>query len=162
MNVKRVNGKISLTRPFALHFSKSEKYSPTLFKKGHEYYFIRNANFTVIPSWNLAFNSYHSQEHDVSYSLARFYDKNLKYILASKIIDIARRNGAYRNKEFQAQKMTKRFFNTVYKCLRKHFGKFFIIEVLLHLISKKDLFLDIRFLQDAKEELRRKATKKFK
>ena len=162
INVKRVNGKILLTRPFTLHFSKSDKYSPTLFKKGHEYFFIRNVNFTIIPSWNLAFNSYYSQEHDVSYRLARFYDKNLKYILTSKINDIARQNGADRNKEFQARKMTKELFNTACKCLGKFFGTFFIIEVLLHLINTRRLLLDVRYLQDTKEKLKKKATKKFK
>ena len=161
VNVNRENGKISPTRPFALHFSNSEEYSPTLFKKGHEYFFIRNVNFTIIPKWDLAFNSYHSRELDVPYRLARFYDKNLKYILANKINDIARRNGAYRNKEFQARKM-KRFFNTTCKCLGKHFGNFFIIEVLFHLINKKHLILDVRYLRDRMEKLKRKATKKVK
>jgi len=150
------NGRTSITKPFALHFSNSEKYSPTIFRIGHESFFMRNVNFTYIPSWSIVVASYGI------FKLARFYDKNIKYIVADKIRIIARKHDVFRNHEFMTSINTKKFFKIVHEQLKEEFGRFLIIEALLHLISDERLLLNSKYLKYHKNKLKRKANKKVK
>jgi len=156
VNVNQKKGIRSITKPFALHFSNSEKYSPAIFRKGHECFFIRNVNFVFIPSWSIVVTSYGN------YKLAKFYDKNLKYIVAERIRLIARKHDIFKNNEFKTSKNTKAFFKIILDQLKKEYGSFLIIQALIHLISEKHLLLNSTYLKHQENKLRRKATKKYK
>jgi hypothetical protein len=82
VNVKKKKEKISLTPPFALHYSlpsKKKKQGP--FKENFWTYYIRNAHFTKIPSWKLSCTKYRG------FKIARFYDKNVKIRLQGEILE---------------------------------------------------------------------------
>jgi len=78
VNVNDHSEKITLTPPYALHFSPSDSKSPTIFQDTYSYYYIRNINVVRIPSWNLLCVDY-------NFKIARFYDTNAVTILKNGI-----------------------------------------------------------------------------
>jgi hypothetical protein len=74
VSIRTYKDKITLTPPYALHFSPSDSKTRTIFKEGFSYYYIRNANVVKIPSWSLPCADY-------TFKVARFYDKNAATIL---------------------------------------------------------------------------------
>lgn len=75
--------KTTITPPFALHFSPSNKKSTKIFKSHFEYYYIRNVNLVKIPNWKLLCV-------DHKFKIARFYDKHALKILQFKILSFLR------------------------------------------------------------------------
>ncbi|MFX1502136.1 MAG: competence protein CoiA family protein [Promethearchaeota archaeon] len=156
VNINHDNGNTSITKPFALHFSYSDKYSSGIFRKVHDSFFIRNVNYCYIPSWSIVVDSY------ADYKLARFYDKNLKYLVAEHIIPIARKYDVFRKQEFNTPKSTKRFLKIILSHLYEEYGKFLILGALTYLIIKKKLILNMKFLRKYEKKLRKKANKGYK
>ncbi|TFF97739.1 MAG: hypothetical protein EU547_03505 [Promethearchaeota archaeon] len=78
VNVNQRKGKITLTPPYALHFSLSDTKSSTIYKEKFTHYYIRNVNIVRIPSWNLLCTEY-------TFKIARFYDTNAATILKRKM-----------------------------------------------------------------------------
>ena len=79
--------KMTITPPFALHFSISDDYSQNAYHRKFNRYYIRNSNVSQIPSWNLLCTQF------LGVRIARFYDRNIntelkeriyQYILANK------------------------------------------------------------------------------
>lgn len=78
VNINEHKDKITLTPPYALHFSPSDSKSPTIFQNNYSYYYIRNVNVVRIPSWNLLCVDY-------NFKVARFYDTNAVTILKNRL-----------------------------------------------------------------------------
>jgi len=83
VTLNRHINKITITPPFALHFSPSKKKSTEIFKSKFDYYYIRNVNFVKIPNWKLLCVDY-------KFKIARFYDKHALKILEFKILNFLR------------------------------------------------------------------------
>lgn len=82
VNVNENREKLSITPPFALHFSLPlKKKNHGVFKEKFWTYYIRNANHAKIPSWKLSCTRYRG------FKIARFYDKNIKIRLQEEIFD---------------------------------------------------------------------------
>jgi hypothetical protein len=80
VNLNFYKDKITISPPFALYFSySSSKKNYRIYRAKYESYYIRNANYARISSWNLLCVDYNGHK------LARFYDKNVKRILKDNI-----------------------------------------------------------------------------
>ncbi|MFX1376442.1 MAG: competence protein CoiA family protein [Promethearchaeota archaeon] len=154
MNIKFEEEEFKTTKPYALHFSFSDKFSPNLYRKRFDSFFIRNASLTYIPNWNLLCTNYGN------YKIARFYDRNVKSTLMDIIKGFARRHGVSWDKSFAKLKKTKKFFKLVYGLFGDEYGRIFIIDVLLLLIKKSKLILNEKYLKNYKERLIRKVKTK--
>lgn len=78
VNIHRDYHKLTITPPYALHFSPSDSVSTDIIREKFEHYFIRNANYITIPSWDVLCVDY-------KFKIGRFYDKNAVNILKEKI-----------------------------------------------------------------------------
>jgi hypothetical protein len=83
VNVNAHLNRTTITPPFALHFSPSDKNSTDIFSTQFDYYYIRNMTHVKIPNWRLLCVDYR-------FKLARFYDKNALKILQKKILNFLR------------------------------------------------------------------------
>jgi len=80
VNINFHKDKTIISVPFALHFSLSSiKKNRKVFRSKFESYYVKNVNFTKIPSWNLLCVKYND------FNIARFYDKNIKRVLKEEI-----------------------------------------------------------------------------
>ncbi len=106
VNLIKHSKKITITKPFALHFSLPDNRKNGIYKKGFRYYYIRNANISKVPNWNLLCI-------DHKFKLARFYDKNCFTILRSKILTFTNEisSKSYKN----CSKLLKRLRNCSFK-----------------------------------------------
>ena len=121
--------KTTISIPFALHFSLSaKKKNQKIFWTKFESYYIKNVNFTRIPSWNLICVNYNG------YKIARFYDKSIKRVVKSKIVKFYKAN--FKNGQNQ-----KKFINVIINYFKHKYGLSLILQVLLELIDKKKLIL---------------------
>ena len=150
VNIKYGEERITATLPFGLHFTKSDSIAPILFRKGFESYFVRNVNFTYIPSWNILFTTYNN------YKIARFYDQNINRTLIETLRDFGIRYNVIKSKSYLKSKKTRKFFKLIYKVLEDEYGKIFIIDSLLRLLNKKELILNERYLRKYQNRLKKK------
>jgi hypothetical protein len=156
VNIRYKGEKITATLPFGLHFSNSDNIAPILFRKRFESFFVRNVNFTYIPSWNILCTSHNN------YKIARFYDKNMNGILGEQIRDFSKRNNFLRNLSFKKAKNTKFFFKLILYLFHDEYGKFFIIKALHRLIKNRELVLNEKILNKFEKKLKKKAQTKVK
>ena len=153
--VKEKNEKLSITPPFALHFSlpsKKKKQGP--FKEKYWIYYIRNAHYTKIPNWNLSSIKYRG------FKIARFYDKNVKIKLQGEIFeyikDITRKECRNckilfkklrrcvldQNCSFMPYMSKKRTVKRVLRRFKSKYGEDLVLKALKGLIEQKRLFFN--------------------
>lgn len=150
VNIKVLQGKIKATRPYALHFSGSDKYAHEIFQGKYSYFFVRNVNFTFIPNWKFLLSDYNG------YKIARFYDKNIRNSLIESLNRFAKKHGVFKDRAYYKSKNTRNFIKAVFSKYGEYHGKVFLIELLLQLIMKKKLFLNDMILVKYKEKLKKK------
>ncbi len=155
VNLYTKNGKSMVTRPYAMHFSNSDKIAPILFRRDYDSFLVRNVNFSYIPNWGLMFKTLNS------YKIARFYDKNQKYILSKKIKEIAKRFNVFTHLKFEKKRHTKKFFKMIYNLFNHEYGKFLLLESLLHLVVHEKLLLNKQYLIKYKNKLEKKTKRKY-
>jgi len=155
VNITQKNGIISITKPFALHFTDSEQYSNKMVRKGHECFFIKNVYSTFIPSWNILLKSYGE------YKLAHFYDKNFVSTAADKVKLLVHKLPNSKENLYLNSKESKKLYNMICEELRQRFGEFLILETLQYLTAQGRLLLDSKYLVKHRKKLKKKAIKKF-
>ena len=155
VNVKEDAGRLSITPPFALYFSlpsKKKKHGP--FKEKYWIYYIRNAHFTKIPSWNLSITKYRG------FKIARFYDKSVKARLQGDILKYiknrlnkrckncmihlkrVRRCCIDQNCRSQPYMSKKRIIKQVLREYKSKYGKYLVLEAISRLIAQKRLIFN--------------------
>ena len=150
VNLTYEQEKFKPTQPYALHFSFSDKFSPNLFRKGFDSFFIRNVNYIYIPNWNLFCTTYGN------YKIARFYDRNVKYALMELMRGNAIRNHVIRNKFYSKRKNTKKYLKLTFKLFGEEYGRNILIDALLRLIENRSFMLNVKYLNNYKKNLSRK------
>jgi competence CoiA-like predicted nuclease len=154
VNIKYEEEKITATLPFGLHFTNSDTISPILFRKRFESFFVRNVNFTYIPSWNVLYTTHNN------YKIARFYDRNVRSTLIENIRSFAKQNNLLRNQAFKNSKSTKKIFKLICTIFHDEYSKFFIISTMRRLIRIKELILNEKYLNKYEKKLKKKAQTK--
>ena len=129
VNLDIRRNKALLKTPFALHYSKPiKKKKRVLFKNRYDSYFLRNSNFTTIPSWNIMCTEF------AGFKIARFYDKNIKSLLKENILNF------YKIKK-KGNTDDKIFVREVIKCFKKKYGIFLIYNSIMELSLEKKTVL---------------------
>ena len=119
VNLDIRRNKASLKTPFALHFSKPiKKNKRGLFKNRYDSYFLRDSNFTIIPSWNIMCTEF------AGFKIARFYDKNIKSLLKENLLNFYKIEKRGRNND-------KKFVREVIKSFKKKYGIYMIYNSIL-------------------------------
>lgn len=149
VNIRTYKDKITLTPPYALHFSPSDTKPRTIIKDGFTYYYIRNTNVVKIPSWRLLCTDY-------TFKVARFYDKNaatiLKRDLWEYIQKLAMRSCVNCSKRFKFLRRCtlgpscdfrpyqgKALFKRILSQFGGNYGKYMIIQALKSLNSERNI-----------------------
>ena len=146
VNIEFNEEKIMNAAPFALHFSPLFKRKKRqMFHSKYDRYFIKNVNFTKIPSWNILLVEYNG------YKLARFYDKNIKSVLKNEISRfLLKENRISLDKNYK--------YKTLKKSLLNHFnekyGKYIILDSVSELIKEKKVKLNEKFILKIKREIK--------
>lgn len=154
VNITYQHEKFKSTPPYALHFSFSDKFSPTLFRKRFDSFFIRNVNYSSIPNWNLHCTNYSN------YKIARFYERSVKNTLVESLRRFAMRNNVFRNKSYSKLKSTKKFLKLTFQIFGDEYGKTIIVDALLRLINTIKDTLNEKYLKNYKKKLSRRAKTK--
>ena len=154
VNIQYQEEKFKTTQLFALHFSFSDIFSPNLFRKRFDSFFIRNINFTYIPNWDLLCTTHGN------YKIARFYDRNAKNTLVELLRGFAMRNNIFRDNSFYKLRNTKKFFKLTCNMFEDEYGKNIIIDALLRLITNKNYILNKKYLEKYKKKLYKKVKTK--
>ena len=146
VNIEFNDEKITNAAPFALHFSPPFKRKKRqMFHSKYDRYFIKNVNFTKIPSWNILLVEYNG------YKLARFYDKNIKSVLKNEISRfLLKENRISLDKNYK--------YKTLKKSLLNHFNekysKYIILGSVSELIKEKKVKLNEKFISKIKREIK--------
>ncbi|MFX0030554.1 MAG: competence protein CoiA family protein [Candidatus Hodarchaeota archaeon] len=158
VNIHLYENKITISPPFALHFSQSssKKYRK-LFQTKFEKFYIKNVNYVKIPSWSLLFVNYNG------FKLARFYDKNIKRVLKEKIFNFIKKkiikeldnnksdlksNKFYHRREIIDLQIYKKkqLIKLILKQFNNSYGKSIIFQSLLELIQERKIEFDKKFV----------------
>lgn len=158
VNIHFYEDKITLTPPFALHFSPpSSKKNQKLFRTKYENYYIKNGNVANIPSWNLLCVKYDG------FKLARFYDKSIKRVLKEEILTFLKKkknlssgNGKinlrgirnYNTKEIVdfTQRKKQKLIKLILNYFNNRYGKAIIFQSLIDLIKENKIDLDKKYI----------------
>ncbi|MFW9941351.1 MAG: competence protein CoiA family protein [Candidatus Thorarchaeota archaeon] len=151
VNIQYQEEEFKPTKPYALHFSFSDTFSPILFRKRFDSFFIRNVNYTFIPNWNLLCANYGN------YRIARFYDRNAKNTLVELLKGFTLRNNIFCNNSLYKIKNTKKFYKLTCNVFEDEYGKNIIIDALLQLIKNKNYVLNKNYLEKIKKRLIKKS-----
>ena len=154
VNITYQHEEFKTTPPYALHFSFSDKFSPILFRKRFDSFFIRHVNFSSIYKWNLLCATYGN------YKIARFYDRSVKNTLIESLRRFAMRNNVFRDKLYSKVRNTKKFLKLAFNIFGDEFGKTIIIEALLRLVNTKKYTLNEKYLNNYKKKLFHRAKAK--
>ncbi len=126
-NQNLFGNKISLTTPFALHFSLPDKKKRhKSFYENHRYYFIRNIYAAKIPNWKIYCENFNNL------LLARFYDKNIVTILKERIAKFYYSN-LNNNKKIKSSNY---YHNKIIKRIKKTFSATYGKHITLNALSK--------------------------
>lgn len=127
VNLKFSKDKVTISLPFALHFSlSSNKKNHKMFRKKYEHYYIKNANVAKIPSWNLLCVDYNG------FKLARFYDKNVKRVLKDKIIK-------FYQEKLKSIKSEKKLLKVILNHFKTKYGIYLIMDATFASIQDKEI-----------------------
>jgi competence CoiA-like predicted nuclease len=140
VNLNFYKDKITISPPFALYISySSNKKNHRIFRAKYESYYIKNANYARIPSWNLLCVDYNG------YKLARFYDKNVKRILKDKI-------STFYHITSENHKSEKKLLKSILNNFKNKYGIILILIAICELSQEKR----IRFNQKIIKKIQRK------
>lgn len=158
VNLNLSEQKLIISNPFALHFSyPSNKKYRQMFHTKYNHYFIRNANFSPIPSWNLLCVKYDG------FKLARFYDRSIKRVLKNSILNFIikktkrdctnckilykkqRRCSISQDCNFKPYK-NKKLVKVIIKHFIEKYGKHFILQSILDLIKERKIDLNKKII----------------
>ncbi|MHA1105334.1 MAG: competence protein CoiA family protein [Promethearchaeota archaeon] len=129
----------SISAFFALYYSKPMKKNlRKKFKTRFESYYIRDAHYVNLSNLKLLCTTFSG------YKIARFYDKNVKSLLKSRITTYCQE---------QVKIVNKTVFNQIIKIFHKQFGKFLIFDVLLDLAKEKQVDLESMVLKKIKKKI---------
>ena len=141
VNLDIRRNKASLKTPFALHYSKPiKKKKRGLFKDRYDSYFLRDSNFTTIPSWNILCTKF------AGFKIARFYDKNIKSFLKEKIL-------SFYKIEKKGTNQDKKFVREVIKRFKKKYGMYMIYNSIVELHSNKKIVLSQKMITKIKNKI---------
>lgn len=141
VNLKFHKDQITVSPPFALHFSLSlSKKNRRTFRNRFESYYIKNANFTKVPNWNILCVTYNGLK------IARFYDKNIKRVLKDKIwINYQKRlKNCYSEK-----KLLKDIINN----FKTKYGVYLILFVMFELIQEKKISFSKKIIKKIQRKI---------
>ncbi len=130
VNVNEYFHKITITFPFAIHYSLSDKKPRKLLRKNFKYYYYRNANFTMINNWKLLCVEYNG------FKIARFYDKNIKTSLKNQIFNFIQEFTKNYPQNYEKRSKTKKLVKNIIKKFNVEYGKTIIIDSLYLLIDQ--------------------------
>ncbi|MFX0040137.1 MAG: competence protein CoiA family protein [Promethearchaeota archaeon] len=158
VNLHFYNDKITISPPFALHFSLSscKKYRK-IFQTKYEKFYIKNVNYAKIPSWSLLCVNYNG------FKLARFYDRSIKIILKKEIFMFLKKkvNEDLDNDRSDLKNVQiyhgRRIIDLQYykkkkliKLILKHFnntyGKYIIFQSIVELIQERKIDFDKKYV----------------
>lgn len=122
VNVNNKENNFTVTYPFALHFSFSDKKSKKSFRKNFEYYYIRNSNCTPIPNWNILCTNFKGIK------IARFYDKNIKALLEYKILNFVEDFTKRDPQDCRKYRKGKNLIKLIINRFKNYYGKPLIID----------------------------------
>ena len=134
VNINFYENKTTISIPFALHFSFSlNKKKRKIFRTKYENYYLKNSNFTKIPSWNLLCVEFNG------FKLARFYDKSIKRVIKNQIIRFYKLNSNnYKGKKKLIKLITRHF--------KQKYGLFLILKSLLELTKEEKIEVNHRII----------------
>lgn len=144
-NLNNRNGKLTITPPFVLHFSLSNKKKHKDIKKDkYIHFFVRNVTLVRVPGWSIlctnSFAGYGGKNNNSKkYLIARFNDKSATQLLKLSMLNFAQENKGAKNKKL-LKKTQKQF--------KKKYSKPFIRKVIAILISEKKVNIDIKYLDE--------------
>ena len=130
VNVNEYFHKTTITFPFAIHYSLSDKKPKKSFRKNYEYFYYRNSNFAMIYSWKLLCVDYNE------FKIARFYDKNIKISLKNQIFNFIQDSIKKYPLNYEKKSKTKKLVNKIFKEFRGQYGKAIIMEA-IYLLNDK-------------------------
>jgi len=159
VNINFHKDKTTISVPYALHFSLSsiKKYRK-MFRSKFESYYVKNVNFSKIPSWNLLCVKYND------FNIARFYDKNVKRVLKEKIsmFLIQKKNRNCNNCRVKFKNLRictmaddckfrqfkdKKLIKLILANFSNKYGKSIIIESLFELIKERKLDINKKYIK---------------
>jgi competence CoiA-like predicted nuclease len=141
INLVHFKKNMSISVPFALHFSKLlNKKKRGMFRFRYHTFFYRSSNFMEIPSWKLLCTEF------LGFKIARFYDKNIKILLKEEIL-------SYIDQHSKSTIKGKKLFKLVIKNFNKKYGKFMILNVLIELTNNSKIKFDYKLINKIRKKL---------
>ena len=135
VRVNESKTKTTVSLPFALHFSLSDTKTWKSYYKNYSYYYFRNSNFTFIPNWNLFCTKFND------FKIARFYDKNLKYVLKDQIQEYIQKIVRNYQNDLKKYRNAKKIIKLIISHFKGQYGKKLIVEC-IDIINKKRIILN--------------------
>jgi hypothetical protein len=124
VNVNKYFHKNTITFPFAIHYSLSDKKPKKSFRKNYEYFYYRNSNYVMIYNWKLLCVEYNG------FKIARFYDKNIKISLKNQILKFIQEFIKIYALNYEKKSKTKKLVKNIFKEYSSTYGKAIIIEAI--------------------------------
>lgn len=141
INLIKSGKKVSISLPFALHFTKLlDKRKRGMFKSRFHIFFYRDSNFMNIPNWRLLCTEFSE------FKIARFYDKNLKVVLKQEIL---KKFTLKANKTIKTKKSLYRITN----CFKKKYGEYIILMVLMELNRQNIIQLSYKIIKKIRRKI---------
>ncbi len=141
INLVHFKKNISLSIPFALHFSKLlNKRKRGMFRFKYMNFFYRNSNFMEIPNWKLLCTEFSG------FKIARFNDKNIKILLKQEILN-------YINQHSKFTLKGKKLFKLVIKNFNKKYEKFMILNALIELSNNNKINYDYKLIKKIRKKI---------
>lgn len=141
VNINFYKDKTTISAPFALHFSfSSKKKNRKIFRVKYESYYIKNVNYAKISSWAICFVNYNG------FKLARFYDRSVKRILKSQIIN-------YFKIIPKNYKSNMKLVKLIIKHFKQKYGISLILNALVELFKEKKIETDLRVIKKIQKKI---------
>ncbi len=141
INLVHFKKNISISIPFALHFSKLlNKRKRGMFRFKYMTFFYQNSNFMKVPNWKLLCTEFSG------FKIARFYDKNIKILLKEEILN-------YINQYSKFTLKGKKLFTLVINNFNKKYGKFMIFNALIELSNNNKINYDYKLIKKIRKKV---------
>ena len=129
----------SISAFFALHYSTPmKKKLRKKFKTRYDSYYIRDTHHVSLSNLKMLCTTFSG------YKIARFYDKNVKSVLKSRISSYCQE---------QCKVINKAVIKQIIKKFHKKFGEFLIFDVILDLAKEKKVDIDTKVLKKIKKKI---------
>jgi len=146
INVNEYIHKTTITFPFAIHYSLSDKKPRKSFRKNYEYFYYRNSNYNMINSWKLLCADYNG------FKLARFYDKNIKIALKNQILNFVQNYEKIYTLNYEKKSNTKKLVKNIFNEFKSEYGKAIIIESIF--LLKDNIQINDKYIHKIKKSYR--------